>query len=385
VGKVFRFLYQPEYAEAGFVKFPSEAPVVATNLDPTQSSLAFVTDAGRMAGAQRFPVNDFRPFVTTLASEIVPLERPPGYGYFEVQGLSNSGDVLLFAADDNIVPRPQRRLAIAAAGSPTALLELGPGNMDPWSSAMNAAGDVATAVRDSVLVGAEIRFMPSGNRAEYRSVFSSGNYDLIYAFSLNALGQVVFAKQVAGSPDRVVFADVSAGTAQSFEGYRPKLNDVGEVVFGRDGAVFYWDSRVPGSQPASVPVNVARNANRSPELLAFNNAGRLAMSYFSEDLATQSLGIFKPVAPVPTPTPTPTPAPTPIPKPAPAPPAPAPPAPAPTPTPSPIEQRIELIESQVISARKIRNPRARQARLRNLNTQLRRLQILERFQQPNDN
>jgi len=65
-------------AEAEFVKFPGRNPVVATNLDPAQSALLFVTDAGRMAVAQRFfPVDDFLPFVTTLASAIVPLKHPP--------------------------------------------------------------------------------------------------------------------------------------------------------------------------------------------------------------------------------------------------------------------------------------------------------------------
>jgi hypothetical protein len=74
---------------------------------------------------------------------------------------------------------------------------------------VDATGDdVATAVRDSVLGGAEIRFMSSAVRSEYRSVFSSGNYEEMVDFSLNALGQVVFVKRAAGPLDRIVFVDV---------------------------------------------------------------------------------------------------------------------------------------------------------------------------------
>jgi len=81
---------------------------------------------------------------------------------------------------------------------------------------VNAAGDdVATAVSDSVLGGAEIRFMSSAVRSEYRSVFLSGNYEEMVDFSLNALGQVVFVKRAAGPLDRIVFVDVSARIVQS--------------------------------------------------------------------------------------------------------------------------------------------------------------------------
>ncbi len=355
VGKVYRDLYSPSYAEAGFVRFPGVNPEIATSLDPTQSSLAFVLDSGITAGASRFTPEGYSPFVSTTESTIVPLGRPPGYGYFEIQGLSDQNQVLLFAADDALPLPPQRRLALAAPGNATVLLNFGTGDVDPWSSAMNGNGDIATAVRNTSVGGVDIRFMAAGDLSTFKTVTSTGAYDLIYGFALNAKGQVIFAKQASGQADQVVFADTPNSIVQSFTGYRPMINDLGEVVFGRGGAVMYWDSRVPGSQPAPVPVGVTPSSRGEPELLGFNNAGRVALSYFNADATTQSLGVFKPVAPTPTPVPTPrpTPVPTPTPRPNPSPaPTPAP-APAPVPTPNPIEERIEVVEDMVVTARKI--------------------------------
>lgn len=381
VGKVYRDLYSPNYAEAGFVRFPGENPEIATNLDPTQSYLAFVSDLGSTAGASRFISEGFSPFVTTLEETIVLLGRPPGYGYFEVIGLSNQSDVLLFAADDELPVPPQRRLALAAPEATTVLLQLGAGDMDPWSSAMNPAGDIATVVKNTVLGGADIRFLPAADRTGFLTGTSPGDYDLIYGFAMNAHGQVVFAKQLGGQSDQVVFADVPNQVIRAFSGYRPMINDLGEVVFGNNGAVMYLDTRVPGTQPAPVPVNLPQSARGEPELLAFNNAGQVVLSYFNADATTQSIGVFEPVAaPTPTPTPVPTPTPIPTPKPRPNPPAPM---PAPVPTPNPIEQRIEVVENMMVTARKVKNPRARQARLRRLNVELRRLRALNAFEQQN--
>jgi len=374
VGKVYRDLYSPNYAEAGFLRSPGKNPEIATNLDPTQSSLAFVSDTGIMAGASRFTLGGFSPFVTTLASEIVQIGRPPDYGYFEVQGLSAQSAVLLFAADDAVSPPPQKRLALAAPGNATVLLGFGDGDVNPASSAMNARGDIATVVKNTTLGGADVRFMATGDLSSYKTVTSAGNYDVIYGFSLNNAGQVVFAKQSKGQPDdQVVFADVSKSIIQTFTGYSPFLNDLGEVIFGRGSSVMYWDSRVPGSQPAPVPVQLPQTSSSGPKLLGFNDVGRVALSYLDTAATTQSLGVFKPVAPTPTPTPTPPPVPTPRPTPVP--------TPTPEPTPSPIEQRIEIVEGQLVTARRIRNPTARQAKVRRLNTELRRLRALEAFEQ----
>lgn len=367
VGKTYRSLYQPDYAEAGFVRFPGEDPEIATLLDDTQSYISFVSDLGTTAGASRFPVNHFRPFVSTLLA-VEPLDGPPGYGYFEVRGLSSQNEVLLFAADDEAPTPPQRRLAIAAPEQPTTLLNFGSGDAASATSAMNARGDVATLVE--VSGGVEVRFMTADNRTEYRSVTSAGAYTVLYGFTMNATGQVVFAKQANGQADRVIFADVAKNTIRDFEGYRPMLNDNGEVLFGKGGAIMYWDSAAPGTQPAPVPTNIPKNPQGNPELLAFNNAGRVALSYFSPNGASQSLGIFLPAAPTPTPTPAPRPTP-----------APAPPAPTPEPTPSPVEIRIEFVQQQIQVARRIRNPTARQARLRRLNIELRRLNLLNAQEQ----
>jgi len=379
VGKVQRGQPDtPTYAEAGFLRSPGKNPEIATNLDPTQSSLAFVSNNGTTAGASRFTPEGYSPFVSTVESKIIPLGRPPGYGYFEVHGLSDRNEVLLFAADSGLVPPPQQRLALASPGNATVLLDFGAGDAVPGSFAMNASGDIAAAVRNASIGGADVRFMTAADRSTYKTVNSPGSYDSIYGFALNVKGQVVFAKQTKGQPDdQVVFADVPNNIVQSFIGYRPMINDLGEVVFGRSGMVMYWDSRVPGSQPAAVPVDLPLSSRGNPELLGLNNASRVALSYFNANATTQSLGVFKPVAPAPTPTPTPTPVPTPKPTPRPTP------APTPAPTPNPIEQRIEIVESQIVTARKIKNPRVRQARIRRLNTDLRRLRALNAFEQTN--
>jgi hypothetical protein len=356
VEKVYRDLYSPNYAEAGFVRFPEENPDIATNLDPTQSSLAFVSNNGTLAGASRFTPEGYSPFVSTVESTIIPLGRPPGYGYFEVHGLSDRNEVLLFAADSGLVPPPQQRLALASPGNATVLLDFGAGDAVPGSFAMNASGDIAAAARNTSIGGADVRFMTAADRSAYKTLHSPGSYDSIYGFALNAKGQVVFAKQTKGQPDdQVVFADVPNNIVQSFTGYRPMINDLGEVVFGRGGAVMFWDSRVPGSQPAAVPVDLPLSSRGNPELLGFNNASRVALSYFSANATTQSLGIFKPVAPTPTP----------------------------APTPNPIEERITIVEDMVISARTIKNPRVRQMKIRRPNTELRRLRALNAFEQAN--
>lgn len=365
VGKTYRSLYQPNYAEAGFVRFPGEDPEIATNLDTTQSYIAFVSDLGTTAGASRFPVNHFRPFVSTLLS-VEPLDGPPDYGYFEVRGLSTQNEVLLFAADDDAPTPPQRRLAIATPGQATTFLNFGTGDAASATSAMNTRGDVATLVKNTS-GGVDVRFVSADNRMEYRSVTSTGAYNVLYSFAMNVEGQVVFAKQTNGQPDRVIFADVAKNIIREFEGYRPMLNDNGEVLFGKGGAIMYWDSATPGTQPAPVPANIPTNPQGNPELLAFNNAGRVALSYFSPDGSSQLLGIFHPVAPTP---------PAPRPK-----PVPVPPAPTPEPTPSPVEIRIEFVQQQIQVARRIRNPTARQARLRRLNIELRRLNLLNALEQ----
>lgn len=371
VGKAFRNLGDwDKYAEAGFIFTPSSGVELATKLNENQSALLFVEDDGRTAGTNRFGDGEFLPFVTTVAGEILQLSPPPGYPYFEVRGLSEANEVLLFAADDDADPPALRQLALTAPEQATNFLPINVKQTGAAPAAMNVTGDIATVVSDPDLAPPEIQLLPASNRINPpMSVSLAGVNGAIYNFAMNIRSEVILATEADGHSGQVVFATpLSSQVPRIFEGYRPFLNDNGEVIFGRENSLMYWDSRVPGTFPAAVPVGVPAS-QRAPEILALNGAGRVALSYFSTDDSQQTLAIFRPVAPTPTPTPTPVPAP-PVPAPAPTP-APAPPA---APLLSPVEEQIILLEDRVIDVRqRVRNPVARANHLRNLNRTLQRL------------
>lgn len=358
VGKTYRNLYQPNYAEAGIIRLPGEPVEIATLLDPTQSSIHTVTNAGTVAGAARFGT-DFLPFVTT-ATDPAPVElpHPPVYRYFQVVGRSDAGEILLFVADDDADPPLQHRLALAAPGKPTELLDFGRGDAEASNAGINPAGDIAMVVRGSG--GASVRFMAASDRTTYRSLTAPSTYDVGYNFQLNDLGQVLFAKntrQPTSQADRVVLADFGTNQIYEFQGYRPFFNNAGETVYGHGGLLYYWASRRAGTGPRAVPVSLPSSTHGEPELLGINDASRVVLSYYNPAGTVQSLGLFQPVAAPPAPTPTPTPTPEP-------------------PQPTPVELRIEVVQELIVQARRVRNPQARANRLRRLNLEMRRLRVL---------
>jgi hypothetical protein len=344
--------YQPGYLESAFLWTLETGTIVPAGMNPNQSYFSGFNSAGVASGASRNIGNVFLPVRWTAEGGVTELAPPSGYGYFEVLSINAAGEVLILAADDQAGLQKQLFLATSMGTAP---LNIGPmenRDLNQGNVRMNTAGDIAVVVRENTTNEVEVRFLPALNRNDLRTAKLSQPASQVFDFKLNELGYVVFGM----SENRVAFVRAAAQSSQIFPGYRPQLNDLGEMIFGQDSRLMYWDTRT-SFNPTAVPVSVPQSPRGAPEILALNNSGRLVLGYYTATGSEQRLGVFVPIQAPPPPPPTPPPDPVP-----------------PQPPPDPKQERIEALEAQIREARKIRNPQVRQSRIKRLSLTLRRVQ-----------
>ncbi|HEY8904121.1 MAG TPA: putative Ig domain-containing protein [Chthoniobacterales bacterium] len=286
-------LGNPATKNAAFFWTVSAGSSVPTGLDAGFSSLDAIAPDHWTAGSTDSGTFEFiRWNSSTQAIDDITL--PTGYPTGQIVGVSGSGDVLLYVTDAS----SHHRLAIWDGAASTII---GPApdagaTFYPANCGIDSAGNVAMLVFTPG-GNAVLYYIQATNRASWLAFTFTGPIDSsAYHLHLSSAGLASFDTTVNGV-NTVNIVSASHAQQYTFTGYTSFLNSAGALIFGNQGAVYYWDAAAWSGSPAAVPLSLATQSG-GLTLAGYNDDGNVLVTNTLN--STTSLAILAPAFPQPT-------------------------------------------------------------------------------------